>query len=304
MLAVWFLACAEPDPVEPASDPIPTFPDRPDEDGDGFDVSIDCDDLDGAVNPMASEVMGNAIDDDCDNATDCNDSELNASWDGDVTEHDLPGFCDNLCRMDIAGHIVLRETALTDLHDLSCVVSVRSVDVSYNPGLTSLEGLEAVASAGPSALGGPGLFIWGNDNLTSLAQFDALESAQFNIGANAQLTSLDGLEHLTEGAVTVEWNAALTSVRGLAGLRSASRLYIASNEALTSLHGLQELRTIELDLWIDRNASLVDLDALYGVETVGGEIRIVDNPALTDEAAQALVDQIDTVEGPVTISGN
>ena len=42
-----------------------------DDDGDTFsEVQSDCDDEDAAVNPLATEVAGNGIDDDCDHLTD------------------------------------------------------------------------------------------------------------------------------------------------------------------------------------------------------------------------------------------
>lgn len=52
-----------------------------------------------------------------------------------------------------------------------------------------------------------------------------------------------------------------------------------------------------------RNDGLTDVTALYGVG-VGNDLTVTDNPNLGDAAAQALVDQIGSIGGSVTISGN
>ena len=50
-----------------------------DADGDGYDEEIDCDDTDPLVNPGASEVPGNDLDDDCDGLASC---YVDADYDG------------------------------------------------------------------------------------------------------------------------------------------------------------------------------------------------------------------------------
>jgi hypothetical protein len=52
------------------------------------------------------------------------------------------------------------------------------------------------------------------------------------------------------------------------------------------------------------NEALTDVTALYGVTHVSNGVFIIGNITLTDAAAEALVDEIDVVDGPVSIHGN
>jgi hypothetical protein len=61
----WLIDC-ELTPDAPECIPL-------DIDGDGFDVTADCNDLDPTIYPDAAEVCSNGIDDDCDSLIDCDD---------------------------------------------------------------------------------------------------------------------------------------------------------------------------------------------------------------------------------------
>ena len=65
MAASWLVDC-DAEPNNPACVPL-------DIDGDGYDVSMDCNDNDANISPGTSEVCDNGIDDDCDGLVDGND---------------------------------------------------------------------------------------------------------------------------------------------------------------------------------------------------------------------------------------
>lgn len=48
---------------------------QPDEDGDGYPESDDCNDLDASINPDAIEICDNEVDDDCDELIDAMDTD-------------------------------------------------------------------------------------------------------------------------------------------------------------------------------------------------------------------------------------
>lgn len=75
------------------------------------------------------------------------------------------------------------------------------------------------------------------------------------------------------------------------------------------MDGLESLTTINRNLQImgyveGGNPSLVDLDGLYGLEKVSGDVIITGNTSLTDAEAQALVDEIEHICGTVTLTDN
>lgn len=172
-----------------------------------------------------------------------------------------------------------------------------------------------------------------SDDNYELVSVDGLEGlqevgGQLMVAHNPSLTDLSGLGNVTRtgtkgftGDVTIEGNASLVDLAGLASLATVGgSLFIEENNALTSLHGLEALRVIDEDLHIgdtccgnNGNADLVDLDALYGLTSVGGEafdageIVIAENWSLPECAASALVSDLiarGAFSGETTISGN
>jgi hypothetical protein len=71
-----------------------------DADGDGYNSDVDCDDADTVVNPGATEVLYNGIDDDCnaatsDTAVDADGDGYNSDVDCDDNDPDInPDACD------------------------------------------------------------------------------------------------------------------------------------------------------------------------------------------------------------------
>lgn len=188
--------------------------------------------------------------------------------------------------------------------------------IMFNPQLTSLDALANLQTIG-------GDFLVYNEQLTS---YEGLHNVT-TVGGymdvwGTQLTSLAGLRSLTsvDGWLNLIDNDALTSFEGLESLDSIGShpdcvdlggcgLNIMDHEALVSVDGLESLTTIYGALQImgyvePGNPSLADLKGLYGLETVSGDVVIRGNASLADTEAQALVDEIESVGGTVTIEDN
>ena len=80
----------------------------PDDDGDGYNATLDCDDADPDINPGATEECGDDIDNDCDGDTDGEDPNANrieycvdADWDDQCADLDSDGAIDvfDLCEV-------------------------------------------------------------------------------------------------------------------------------------------------------------------------------------------------------------
>ena len=109
------------------------------------------------------------------------------------------------------------------------------------------------------------------------------------MGSN--ITNLNGLSILASigGTLSIESNDALTNLTGLTGLTSlgGSGLWIDSNPVLTSLTGLENLISVNGGtqggyLSIHDNPLLTDLAGLEGLTSIGKDLEIYNNPALTN----------------------
>jgi hypothetical protein len=176
--------------------------------------------------------------------------------------------------------------------------------IAANPALTSLEGFSNLETIG------------GNFLVQLLPSWEGLHNVE-TIGGYADIwgtpfTDLSALRSLRSvgGWLNLINNDQLTDFSGLENLESVGMgINIADNANLESLDGLESMRTIGGSLQIaglyeDANPALVDVTALYGLESVAEDVIITGNTALTDAAAQALVDEIESIGGTVTISGN
>ena len=189
-------------------------------------------------------------------------------------------------------------TMLTNLDGLSNLETITAtggssgLSIASNASLENIDGLSAITSIGGS------LGISGNPGLTNISGLNSVAtiSGAAWIGYNDALASLDGLASLqTIGLqVSIQQNSQLQNIRGLSNLEhigqfspSGEALTIADNAVLTSLDGLQKLDTIAGTTFIERNESLLDLNGLSSLRSLGdgsynSGIRVNGNASLID----------------------
>ncbi len=190
---------------------------------------------------------------------------------------------------EITGDLLIQNTALTDLSELSLLSIVGgSLIIDSNYSLTSLDGLRITSL-------GRDLSIWGNTSLTSLNGFfrhhlTSLDG-DLTIGENDSLTSLNGLENITsiDGRMVIFSNETLTSLSGLENLTTVRRgLFIEENDVLNNFNGLKNLTDAGEALYIIHNPSLTNFCALYNLLFDGDALVITDNTVLSMDTAYAL----------------
>jgi hypothetical protein len=186
------------------------------------------------------------------------------------------------------------------------------------PALTTLSGIER-----PSVSGGVTL-----KNCTSLSSLTGLAGATFPGGVHLHdldLTTLDGIEGTSlEGGLTLHRNPRLESLAALSDHTSLGHLRIFANPALSTLAGLDNVTSIAGNLqilghcteecWVDddgeevctrtceRNTMLKSVRALSGLQSVGGEFAILENPSLPSCEAVWLRDNVGIANIGGTIS--
>lgn len=276
-----------------------TTGENPDPDRDGFLAPLDCDNADALVNPNAAELKGDAIDNDCDGAIDCDDADLAGAWEGDLAYADVAGFCDDWCERTVTGSVALDQTLLTDLDALTCLTAVGGhLTIRANGSLTSIAGLSGLETVGGSVMIGQDVCDWdttpcGNPALTSYAGLENLASAGgLTLAENdavldpitfGQLTTLDGL--------TVYGHAALTALPDFPALASLGTLEVVGNASLATLSGFDALDEIGSYVLFTANPSLTTLDGFDQVVTIGEALMIGGEPGLaTISGFQSLED--------------
>ncbi len=161
---------------------------------------------------------------------------------------------------------IVYNDSLADISALQGLTIIEgSLDISGNPLLTSLSGLDNVTEVRH------GLSVVGNDGLVDITALSALT--------------------VVDDDLVIEDNDALTT---LAGLENLVEIGVAFANGIVSDGSLR----------IEDNAVLADVTALHGLNSVAWDVVIRDNPMLTDAAANDLVAAIGTIVNNVTVSGN
>jgi hypothetical protein len=178
------------------------------------------------------------------------------------------------------------------------IIERRGLIISGNTSLTNLDGLQNLISVGGD------IVISGNSKLLTIKKLNKLTTVHGGVGIinNGELSSLDGLQGLIslQNHLDISGNVSITSLVGLENLTSVGNellgpdnqnlsgsLMIRYNNSLLNLDGLKNLITIGEDFSITGNDSLNNLDGIENLTSVGegnvfktGDIEILNNPEL------------------------
>ena len=150
--------------------------------------------------------------------------------------------------------------------------------------------------------------IVANPALERIEGFEGLETtlATLIISDNPLLTEVDGLRSLrASGELSLLRLSALEHIDGLARL-TVARSVSVEGTGLTDLRGLAGLEVVEGDLEVLFNAALVDITDLGGVQAIGRDLLVGENPVLPEHAIWDLLEVLgeDTVGGTIYVDGN
>lgn len=173
--------------------------------------------------------------------------------------------------------------SLTSLAGLAGVTAVRrDLDVRYNPALTTVAALSSVTAV-------TGYIEMGNNPALASLELNALKTVggYFYLDGDTALTSLTGLSELSvvKGALGLAYSA-VSNLDGLQALTTVGGgLVLQGNPNLTDVSAMTQLSVVGdplIGLMVVANPLLTSLNGFSGVTTLGGPLRILNNPMLTD----------------------
>jgi hypothetical protein len=175
--------------------------------------------------------------------------------------------------------------SIEDLRGLEAITRINgSIQLTENPLLTTLAGLDSVTVAGSLRLTDAPV-----DDITALAGITALPGEL--VIRNTALTDLEGLHHLASaGAVSLHGN--FTSLRGLRSLAEAAS-FAGRFDTIDDFTDLESLTTIEVGLSLSGS-----FESLAGFEGVAftGDLRIAETENLTTLEPLAGITELNSLE--------
>ena len=159
--------------------------------------------------------------------------------------------------------------SVTDLSGLSELeVVTAELRIESTTALTSLQGLENLVGVGT-------LIILSNQQLTSLSGLDRLATVinSMFVTRNPRLTSLEGLGSLVgiRGSLTISNNQALTSLDGLESFTTIGNLIVQNNTQLINVNALANLSLVLGTFDVRFNTRLADCSVFSTL--IAGEQR-------------------------------
>lgn len=193
----------------------------------------------------------------------------------------------------ISGILTIQGDDINNLNGLSQITVIgASLYVQLCPALTSLQGLsnlQAIGTVGPTR----SMFITNNPLLTSLDGLEHLTKVDGNmdISQNESLENIQSLSNLKSvGKMCwIQQNTALSNLAGLQNLKSVGEdLIIEELPLLNNLKGLDSLKMIGGTLMIQFNEHLRSLDGLSPELKITQFLFLTLNPELSYCAVEAI----------------
>lgn len=200
----------------------------------------------------------------------------------------------------IQGFLEISGDSIYSLQGLSQIDTIDGhLWIVENEVITSLDGLEGLTHVGGS------LSIYHNKKLKDLTALSGITSAGWylSIGQNDVLTSLAGLNNIrTAENLSIGFNPCLKSLAGLDSLKVIEGdVNISGNDSLINLNGIEYLDSIGDYLMIRENNSLENVISLSGIDIIYGDLFIQDNPKLLSLDG---LENLTSIEGSLRIQNN
>jgi len=175
----------------------------------------------------------------------------------------------------------------------------RWLRIAFNPKLEELPEFSRLERVGV-------LSVVGNDALPSL-DLPHLEEVEGSLIVRANgLTSLGAFDHLVSASsVEITGHDRLAELVSFDVLTDVEGdLLFSDNDGLLSMRGLSGLVRLGGSLEISEHDHLMTLEGLSSLSEVSGDLRITNNPELSAQDVNDLLEQVEQVAGETSISGN
>lgn len=190
---------------------------------------------------------------------------------------------------EVGGDMIITGANITNLNGLTSIISIEgSLVIECNPELTGLSGLNNLVYIGGDLHVEENLLITNFIGLTKLNHV----GGNIIIENNPAMTNLAGLQGLTAipGMLWIDHNNHLFNLTGLNNVTGIDGfIRITSNRELVTLSGLDQLAYTGESVLIGGqdhlgsmgNPSLISLEALASLTSIGGYLEIAYNTSLT-----------------------
>ncbi len=183
----------------------------------------------------------------------------------------------NLDSMTYLRHAQLFFIASTQIENLTGLDSLKTADqfvVVSNPMISSFEGADSLSHIRSFSVNN-------NDILPNFNGFESLEFVKnLDSSENPELVNFQGLESTKVKNIQVSYAPALLNLSGLEGVDSLTSITLNNNNVLN------------------------DISALNNVLQIDDNVKIFNNPALSNCSVEAICDAIVETQGNITIFGN